>query len=232
LLSPPRFEDLTGDGRSEAVLHARCSPVTSAPNEQVIVFDGGASDTTDPAPVVSIGDSDRLVDSTLELTENAITLTGQSRSPAAPNCCADFEVTQVWKWKDGSYVRTDYTPTAIDPANSDIRPSFITPSGNIECTINLNRDPGAVLCQILKHDFPIGGCEYQPGTIATVDITGEARISGCAGDSMIQLSHFPIGYGTTVHFAPADCVIAETGVTCTNREGHGFTLSRASFQPS
>lgn len=61
LLSPPRFEDLTGDGRSEAVLHARCSPVTSAPNEQVIVFDGGASETTDPAPVVSIGDSDRLV---------------------------------------------------------------------------------------------------------------------------------------------------------------------------
>jgi len=153
------------------------------------------------------------VDSTLGLPGNAIILHGRSRSPAAPNCCPDFQVAQVWRWKDGNYVRTDYTATAIDPANSDIRPSFITPSGNIECTIDLNRDPGAVLCQILKHDFPIGGCEYQPGTIATVDLTGEARISGCAGDSMIQLSHFPIGYGTTVHFAPADCAVAETGVT-------------------
>lgn len=79
--------------------------------------------------------------------------------------------------------------------------------------------------------LPDRGMRIPAGTIATVDLAGEARISGCAGDSKIQLSHYPIGYGTTVHFAPADCAVAETGVTCTNRDGHGFTLSSAAFQP-
>jgi len=38
----------------------------------------------------------------------------------------------------------------------------------------------------------------------------------------------PVGYGAAVDFAGiGSCSVAETGVTCTNTDGHGFTLSKA-----
>ncbi len=41
----------------------------------------------------------------------------------------------------------------------------------------------------------------------------------------------PTPYGTTVQLGAIACDVEQTGVRCTNQDGHGFTLSRAAFSP-
>ena len=107
-------------------------------------------------------------------------------------------------------------------------PVFVTPSNNIMC----GKTGKQVLCFIKSHDFATGTCDIgQPGFTLYLNPTGSATVSACANDASIAFSPeaVTVTYGTTVDFADiGSCSIAETGVTCTNNEGHGFTLSKSS----
>jgi hypothetical protein len=57
--------------------------------------------------------------------------------------------------------------------------------------------------------------------------------SPCIGDTFALVQHpQPASYGNRYQLRDIVCDAQETGVTCTNPEGHGFTLNRAAFSPS
>jgi hypothetical protein len=64
-----------------------------------------------------------------------------------------------------------------------------------------------------------------------MDATGPAHGSDCRGDFFAGISWpEPTPYGTTTTFGDVTCDVEETGVTCTNLDGHTFTLSRAGLR--
>ena len=48
----------------------------------------------------------------------------------------------------------------------------------------------------------------------------------CISDSVFDRRAKVLRYGTTRHFGPFTCTSRRTGLTCTNRSGHGWALSR------
>ena len=106
---------------------------------------------------------------------------------------------------------------------------FVTPSQNIRCADLDN----AFACTIKDYDFTIGPCENEHAPFVTLGSTGPARLSPCIGDFFSGVSHWPdpTPYGTTVRAGDISCDVEQTGVTCTNPDGHGFTLARAAFTP-
>ena len=70
------------------------------------------------------------------------------------------------------------------------------------------------------------------GPIVRLDATGYSRESSCRGDFFDSVSWpDPTPYGTTVKLGDISCDVEETGLTCTNLESHGFTLSRSGIKP-
>ncbi|WP_420121621.1 hypothetical protein [Nakamurella sp.] len=107
---------------------------------------------------------------------------------------------------------------------------LITPSGNIRCA----RSDGRFACTIQEYDFDLGDerCPAARGPIVRLDATGPSQASSCRGDVFDGLTWpDPTPYGTTVTLGDVRCDVESTGVTCTNTEGHGFTLARAGLQP-
>jgi hypothetical protein len=48
----------------------------------------------------------------------------------------------------------------------------------------------------------------------------------CVSDSVYDAHARVLRYGTTRRFGPFTCTSRRTGLTCRNRSGHGWTLSR------
>jgi hypothetical protein len=109
---------------------------------------------------------------------------------------------------------------------------FVTPSGNIVCFASA-RQHGYVECAIksgLVPAPPKDGCDLdQPGL--WVASRGASRPS-CRSDPSpawfdkqipsLDYEATWVGYGTR-------CLSKQTGLRCTNRDGHGFFLSRQSW---
>lgn len=105
---------------------------------------------------------------------------------------------------------------------------LITPSGNIECA----RRDGQFACTIKQINGDLGDerCPGERGFIARLDATGYPQSSDCRGDFFDGIGWpDPTGYGTTATLGDVRCTVEETGVTCTNLDGHGFTLARAGY---
>ena len=119
------------------------------------------------------------------------------------------------------------TPPTGAPVAADL---LITPSGNIECAVG----DGQFACTIEDYDFDLGDerCPGARGPIVRLDATGPAQASSCRGDTFDGITWpEPTPYGTSVTLGDVRCDVESTGVTCTNTEGHGFTLARAGLQP-
>jgi hypothetical protein len=121
---------------------------------------------------------------------------------------------------------SDPTPTAAT-GSVVVQDSLITPSNNIRCAISY----GEFHCTILKYDFTIGPCESERNPFISLEPTGPASMSPCVGDWFVTAGHEPSTYGTTYQLGQILCDVEESGVRCTNPEGHGFTLNRAAFTP-
>ena len=52
----------------------------------------------------------------------------------------------------------------------------------------------------------------------------------CAGDTVYDPRAPVLAYGSTWSLAGLSCASRATGLTCRNRDGHGFFLSRASWR--
>jgi hypothetical protein len=114
-------------------------------------------------------------------------------------------------------------------------PSIVTfrlPSKNIGCTFasGLAGAPTFLRCDIrsgLKPE-PRGRCELD-WTGVSMKRWGLAGPS-CAGDTAIDFRSKILPYGTTWKRAGFTCLSARIGLTCTNRAGHGFFLSKERWQ--
>jgi len=96
---------------------------------------------------------------------------------------------------------------------------FHSPTGNIECELNVGRGLGTYAdCQT-----------FRPPQTATLRANGRTRT--CAG-SRCQIGNGPEGartlpYGSSIRLAPFRCDSMRTGMRCVVAStGHGFTIAR------
>ena len=113
------------------------------------------------------------------------------------------------------------------PAHADNERFFITPSGNIKCDI-LAGDAISAMCQI--KDFTPNfarpaGCNGNYGDVFVVHHTGRAFLT-CGESVMNVRDRYEVRYDFAAGIGSVMCLVEKTGVTCQNREGHGFLVSR------
>ena len=108
---------------------------------------------------------------------------------------------------------------------------FETPSGNIKCLASTGPDGGGIACEIgsgLNPKPPSNGCPS--GDLAGLSVAdrGAARFECRTDVSLSQLDkQIPaLAYGAVWHGFGMFCISQENGLTCINRDGHGFFASR------
>lgn len=118
------------------------------------------------------------------------------------------------------------------PASADVD-YFDTPSGNINCSVGIERDMSDVICTIFERTPTLprpGNCRSSGHTVSmtnrgpvTIECdrpgTSYARPSG-PGPQVLQ-------YGERWDIGGILCVSSRKGLECRNESGHGFFLSRA-----
>lgn len=113
---------------------------------------------------------------------------------------------------------------------------FKTPSGKIVCQWATGGSPPAsVECGIetgLKPPIPKSGvaCKHLDyvGNRVSLSVTGRVQLIPCAGDAgpFADPAHTVfLHYGKTWSAGGLSCVAATKGLTCRNRDGHGFFIS-------
>jgi hypothetical protein len=117
------------------------------------------------------------------------------------------------------------TPAEEPAASFD---AFVTPSQNIACAYS---EEAAVLrCDILSglNPPPTAACELD-WTGVVIGLGGPVDPQ-CAGDTVYSNELPVLGYGGAWARSGIRCVSDETGLECSNREGHSFFLSRESWR--
>jgi hypothetical protein len=113
--------------------------------------------------------------------------------------------------------------------------AFKTPSGNIVCGYSIAPDGDAsmecgVKSGLKPPPHPIHCQAGDPNDKrVSLTATGLARAVLCAGDPgpfVVESKAGVLGYGQTWSGGGISCTSATTGVTCRNRAGHGFFVSR------
>ncbi|QYK40072.1 MAG: hypothetical protein KF887_11465 [Paracoccaceae bacterium] len=108
---------------------------------------------------------------------------------------------------------------------------FQSPTGNIHCYMFAgDGDWWGARCDILEatRSFPQApaDCDLDWGHAFEVPSRGRAA-PVCAGDTVAMPGSPVLGYGQSVSLGGVLCTSERSGMTCQNREGRGFTLSRA-----
>jgi hypothetical protein len=115
--------------------------------------------------------------------------------------------------------------------------AFKTPSGNIVCGWSIGGAPGSgasIECGIksgLKPPPQRVHCAAGDPNDKRISLTATRRAVPvtCAGDPgpfLVESKAAVLGYGKTWAAAGISCASATNGLTCKNRSGHGFFLSR------
>jgi hypothetical protein len=116
------------------------------------------------------------------------------------------------------------------PARADDYVTFQSPSGNIHCAIYQWEDSAEARCDLMElvpSDLPQPeDCELDWGQAFAVAKMGRAGLA-CVGDTVTDPENDVLIYGEAVSLGGLSCVSAKTGMTCTNAEGHGFTVSKS-----
>jgi Family of unknown function (DUF6636) len=140
---------------------------------------------------------------------------------------------------NGFFLSKEHSFTYKEPAAR--YGAFKTPSRNIVCGWSVAPDGSASMeCGIksgLKPPPTPIHCDAGDPNDKRVSLrdTGRAVPVLCAGDPgpllpQIEAKASVLAYGSSTHFGAITCTSATTGVTCRNRDGHGFFLSRASWR--
>ena len=125
-------------------------------------------------------------------------------------------------------------------ATARVTGAFKTPSGNIICGYDYAPGFSSIGCGIksgLKPPIPppAGGCiagDYSSKRIS-LNKTGRARPTVCAGDPgpfLVEDRATVLGYGKTWMGRGVWCISMPAGLTCGNRSGHGFFMSRTRWR--
>jgi hypothetical protein len=122
-------------------------------------------------------------------------------------------------------------PSTPPSSRADDFAAFRTPSGNIGCAYT---GAGGSTKGYLRCDIGTGlrprprkpaSCELDYGSGYSMSDTGRASVV-CAGDTVLRQG-FVLRYGKTWRSGGFTCASRIAGLRCTNRNGHGFFLSRA-----
>jgi hypothetical protein len=113
---------------------------------------------------------------------------------------------------------------------------FRTPTGNIGCAYSIGLDGFAaptVRCDIRSRlrpePPPPANCRLDSGDSIQIFRLGPATLV-CHGDTAIDPTAPVLAYGHTWRRSGLTCVSQRIGLRCFNRSGHGFFLSRQSWQ--
>jgi hypothetical protein len=104
---------------------------------------------------------------------------------------------------------------------------FKTPSGNIACEVY----EGILRCDLRENSAAIEkipkapkDCDLDWGNMFTLDPKGKGKRL-CAGDTVFGEQKV-LAYGKTWKYKGFVCQSATTGLTCTNRNKHGWMLNK------
>lgn len=107
---------------------------------------------------------------------------------------------------------------------------FQSPTGNIQCGLYRGEQGASVRCDLMElvpsYTKQPADCEFDWGQSFAVDDQGKGYVA-CVSDAVGDPSNGVLGYGQAVSLGGISCVSAKTGMTCTNAEGHGFTIAKA-----
>jgi serine/threonine protein kinase len=106
---------------------------------------------------------------------------------------------------------------------------FVTPSGNIACSLSAREARCDVASQTWKLPDKPASCTADFGKGAVVRSSGSGELT-CASDSVAGPSLKELGYGTAVWAGGVLCSSRESGVRCENPQTkHGFQVARAAY---
>jgi hypothetical protein len=106
---------------------------------------------------------------------------------------------------------------------------FKTPSGNIFCRMFDFEGPPTLRCDMMEVDTRPrrpASCDGDWGRAFEMTARGRAAPI-CRGDTMYDPSLPALRYGSVWQRAGFTCRSEQTGLTCFNASGRGFSLSRA-----
>jgi hypothetical protein len=107
---------------------------------------------------------------------------------------------------------------------------FQSPTGNIHCALYTWADGAEARCDLRElsqsYTRPPADCDLDWGSAFAVGARGTAGLV-CAGDTVMNPQNPVLRYGEAVTLGGISCVSAKTGMTCTNAEGHGFSVAKA-----
>ena len=102
-----------------------------------------------------------------------------------------------------------------------VQTGFVTPSGNIVCNAGTNSGKKLLACTLISSGTP-----HKGNKVWAMFVRGGVQVGFVMGD---PATDYPkLAYGRTWTWHGFRCQSARTGLTCRNRSGHGFFLSRAS----
>lgn len=117
----------------------------------------------------------------------------------------------------------------VEPLTSD---TFQTPSGNIRCEAVARSSVECVIASGMNPEPTESDCNLD---WRGVYVSAHEASPSCAGDPLMVVSDDAddvpvVGYGQTWQRRAVTCRSERAGLTCTNRRGHGFFLSRAGWR--
>jgi hypothetical protein len=116
------------------------------------------------------------------------------------------------------------------PAFSDDYFGFQSPTGNIHCAMYRFNGTAEARCDLREYTPSYTrrppGCDLDWGMAFAVGATGKGVLA-CVGDTVQDPGNPVLPYGEAVSLGGISCVSAKTGMTCTNAEGHGFSVAKA-----
>ena len=160
-----------------------------------------------------------------------------------PRCCPSGGTkARLWDWNGvrftaGSWKQVPPATPAPPVGGAATNGFFKTPSSNILCSYANSTGAASVGCVVksgLKPPPPRRGPECSPGLVVGLGATGRVHTEGseCPGEDAPETPYVGadvarvLGYGKTWSGGGIHCTSAVTGLTCRNRRGHGFFLSR------
>ena len=107
---------------------------------------------------------------------------------------------------------------------------FHSPSENIQCVIDTG-DWAVARCDMgeLKRSFTNAPaeCEFDYGSSFEVGPDDRKGIVACVSDTVANPDGMVLDYGKSVSLGGFTCTSEESGMTCTNAGGHGFSIAKA-----
>lgn len=107
---------------------------------------------------------------------------------------------------------------------------FRSPTGNINCIMYSDPSGASVRCDLLEltqsYTKKPAGCDFDWGRSFAVEDKGKGYLA-CVSDAVGGAGVAVLRYGQAVSLGGISCVSAETGMTCTNAKGHGFSVAKA-----